>query len=310
VFFRYWEPSLIFLLGRLNYRLLNIVRFYQATVWNVPDFLRRWFTRPETVLRFLRDGPAVFCGPSVLQFFDRKGHDATRLDMCVGFEGFLEAGRFLAADGYIFRADASSTVRDFEVVCLMEAAYVPERRLRVDGDRSLTQQEHGSRSFRFVKPGRRSPLHIVVLHLVRCEFHRFILSGHSTALMNFISSTHAFSIFPRSAFVKRKSFVACQERLSATDATVNFESRWLSTYESDFGIFDIVGATIDVDHSAETGRRYIGDSRCWTISCFSGESPLAILPASAGPAFDVLDWRFGVTRHGSYLRVGEPFIWR
>ncbi|KAJ7157058.1 hypothetical protein C8R43DRAFT_949287 [Mycena crocata] len=277
-FFRYWEPSSIFILGRLSYRLLNVVRFYQSTVWDVSEFLTKWFAHPDSALSFLKMAPAVFCGPGVLQFFDRRGRDASRLDVCVGFEGFVDAGRFLTAEGYIFRADPASTTREFEMVALMEAAIVPERRLKVDGDRSLTQDEHGSRAFRFIKIGRRSPLLIVVLHLV-------------------------------STFLRRKSFIACQERLPSIDPTIHSEGRWLRSYAADFGPFEVIGATVKVDVAVETGRRWIGDSRCWTIPCSSKGLALDPPPVVSGPAFDVLDWRCNVTRHGTYLRIGEPFVW-
>ncbi|KAJ7106077.1 hypothetical protein C8R43DRAFT_1140690 [Mycena crocata] len=295
-FFRYWDPRTIFQLGRLSYRLLNVVRFYQSMVWNVPTLLARWFPDPDAAIAFLRDGPAVFCGPAVMQFFDRKGSEAARLDMCVGYGGLVEAGRFLTAQGYVFRPDASSTIKDFDIVSLMEAACIPERRLKVEGDRSWTQQEHGSRAFKFAKfrrPRRRSPLQVVILHLVRCELHRFIFSGHSTSLMNFITSTHAISVFPCSTFVKRKSFITCQERSPLTDVTVYSDSRWVKFYQSDFGPFDVIGTTADIHSTVEIGRRQIGDPQCWSISLLPRVHPLSVLPSPLGPAFEVLDWKYG-----------------
>ncbi|KAJ7186927.1 hypothetical protein C8R46DRAFT_866389, partial [Mycena filopes] len=308
-FFRYWEPSTIFILARLNFRLLNVVRCYQALIWNVPTFLSSWFRRPLDALNVLHSGPAIICGPSVLQFLDRSAVGATRLDLCVGFAGMSAVGRFLRSEGYSFRpVSAEPRIRDFDLVTIMEATRFHEKSLKFDGDRTTTQQDHGSRSFRFLKFDRSLPLRAVIVHLVRCEFHRFIFSMHSTALANFISSTHIVSTFPRSTFLKRKSFIACQERTPEIDDSIKVEGRWLRTYEGDFGRLRVVGNVTRPDRDAETGLRWIGDSRCWSQPA---QPPLYAMEERKpfeGPAFEVLDWINGVTRHGSYLRIGEPFV--
>ncbi|KAJ6510112.1 hypothetical protein C8R47DRAFT_965014 [Mycena vitilis] len=312
-FFRYWDPSAIFLLSQLNFRLLNIVRWYQAAVWDVPSFLAGWFARPLDALKTLETSPALFCGPGVLQFFDRCSNAATRLDICVGFGGLAEIGRFLMSEGYSFRPGATeSHVRDFDLVTIMESAHFPERELRADGDKSATQEDHGSRLFRFIRFDRRVPLRVVIVHLVRCEPHRFIFSSHSTSFANYISSTHAVALFARSTFCKRKSYVGCQERAPEVDESVRGLGKWLRTYECDLGRLRIVGSTVNVDPDVEIGERWIGDSRCWILPTHSKcEHPvISFSGAVQGPAFEVLDWTSGVTRHGSYLRIGEPFMWR
>ncbi|KAJ7783127.1 hypothetical protein B0H16DRAFT_1877560 [Mycena metata] len=311
-FFRCWDPATIFLLGRLNYRLLNIVRCYQATVWDIPTFLRGWFGRPLDALSMLDAASAIVCGPSVLQFFDRNVLDATRMDVCVGFGGLSEVGQFLVSEGYSFRpAPARQRIRDFDLVAMMEAARHSESELRVDGDKSATQEDHGSRAFRFLKFDRRASLRVVIVHLVRCELHRFVLSMHSTSLANYISSTHAVSLFPRSTFLKRKSFIGCQERTPENDDSLMIEAKWLRTYEGDTGRIALVGSVTKVDADAEIGFRCIGDSRCWVLSTKTRECclPLEKPDILRGPAFEVMDWASGITRHGSYLRVGEPFVW-
>lgn len=178
-FFRYWDPSTIFLLGSLNYRLLNVVRFYEMTVWDIPKFLSGWFFHPSEALKLLEIGPAIFCGSAVLKFLDRNLEDASRLDICVGYAGIVEVGKFLASEGYVFRPEPRGIVRDFDLITMLEAVYFSEEHLKVDGDRSLTQEAHGSRAFRFVRFGRRT-IRVVVVHLVRCELHRFVFSMHSS----------------------------------------------------------------------------------------------------------------------------------
>ncbi|KAJ7739540.1 hypothetical protein B0H16DRAFT_1269116, partial [Mycena metata] len=309
VFFRCWEPSTIFLLARLNFRLLNVVRFYQARVWGVRRFLSKWFTRPLSALNALDAGPAIICGPGVLQFFDRSSASTMRLDVCVGFSGLAEVGRFLASEGYQFRSGPStSRVRDFALLSILESVYFPERQLDVSGDRSMTQDDHGGRRFRFIKASRAAPLRVVLVHLVRCELHRFVFSTHSTSLVNFITSTHAVSVFPRSTFLKRKSFVGSQERTSRVDPVTKAEGAWLQRYRADLGGLQVIGSAINVDGDAEIGLRWVGDAQCWILPVQPDDNPLQISRPSSGPAFEVLDWTAGVTRHGSYLRIGEPFV--
>ncbi|KAJ7436453.1 hypothetical protein B0H11DRAFT_1661203, partial [Mycena galericulata] len=307
-FFRFWDPAAIFLLSQLNFRLLGIVRYYESVVWNVPKFLSQWFHGQDASLKLLEDAPALLCGPAVLNFFDRNLSDAGRLDICVGYEGLSDVATFLAAEGYSYRPGPTPRIRDWDLVALVEAAHFPEERLKVYGERSVTQEEHGSRTFRFLRFDRRSALRLIVVHLVRCELHRFVFSMHSTSLMGFISSTHAVSVFARSTFLKRKSFVACQERTPDVDESIRMEGVWLRTYSSPHGRLNVVGAVLGFDRDAEVGSRFIGDAQCWTIPCrFTGDF-LRTGPVLSGSAFDVLDWRSGVTRHGSYLRIGEPVV--
>lgn len=87
------------------------------------------------------------------------------------------------------------------------------------------------------------------------------------ALMNYITSDYAISIFPRGTFLNRRSFVACQERFPGTDDELTEADVWLRAYSSGIGKFDIVGADDVVYHDAENGLRSIGDNRCWTVPC-------------------------------------------
>ncbi|KAJ7665242.1 hypothetical protein DFH06DRAFT_1127579 [Mycena polygramma] len=306
-FFWSWDPPAIFVLGRLNYRLRALVYYYASTVWNVPRFLRRWFERPLTVLRFLDSAPAILCGVAVLQYFDRAAPSDSRLEICVDFGGLVSVKKFLAGEGYYYRPEGTRDIKDFDVVTLVESARFPESRLSVTGDRSTSQEEHRSRSFKFVQTLRgvnRARCHrIVIVHLVRCELRRFVFATHSTAFMNFISGSHAISLFPRSTFVDRSTFVSCQEMVPSTDTPMMEIHRWLDHYSRTNRPLKVIGTSEDVHSTAEHGPRTVGDDRCWPAD------PLTVRPPVDGPAFDSLTWRAGVTRHGSFLRVGEPFVW-
>lgn len=87
--------------------------------------------------------------------------------------------------------------------------------------------------------------------------------------MNFISATHTVSVFPRSTFVNRRSFVACQERMASNDPHIEAQMQWLKTYKGDLGAMEVIGAVTARDIDVEIGPRWLGDSRCWSFSSFS-----------------------------------------
>ncbi|KAJ7750553.1 hypothetical protein B0H16DRAFT_1460658 [Mycena metata] len=297
LFFRCWDPATIFLLGRLNYRL--------RTAWSISGFLAPWTIPPTAMLEIMKSAPAIICGPSVMEFFDRSPITGP-LDVCVNFEGLLPVGQFFIRHGYAFRPNGSSNVKVFELV---EAACYPEGSHKMYGERSTTQEDHCSHDFNFVG----EDLPCVVVHVVRCELHRYVFASHSTGLMNYISDSLAISVFPRSTFLKRKTFVSSQERLPGADDTVSTEMLRLKGYRSVHGMFRVIGAVDRVDSDAECGPRWIGDDQCWTIGTtwmVSAADPLNLAARCEGPAFDAVDWQHGVTRHGSYLRVVEPYLWR
>ncbi|KAJ7829049.1 hypothetical protein B0H13DRAFT_1916684 [Mycena leptocephala] len=304
LFFRTWDPPAIFILGRLNYRLRSIVHFYCITVWSVTRFFEHWFFSPASSLRILQSAPAIVCGAAVLQFFDRAPLADACLEICVDFEGFSAIGRYLMGQFYEFRPAGGRA--NFDLAVLFEAAHFPESSLKVTGERSTTQDQHRSRSFKFVKTtynsGRGVAPHprVVIVHLVRSL----------AAFMNFISGTHAVSTFPYSTFLRRLSFVSCQEMVPGLDVPMTELETWLQKYGRTHQPIKLIGLSDTFFSARELGRRTIGDERCWTIPCTGSADPLELRESLSGPAFDVLSWKLGVTRHGSYLRVGEPFVWR
>jgi hypothetical protein len=292
LFFRTWDPPAIFILGRLNYRLRSIVHFYCITVWSVTRFFEHWFFSPASSLRILQSAPAIVCGAAVLQFFDRAPLADACLEICVDFEGFSAIGRYLMGQFYEFRPAGGRA--NFDLAVLFEAAHFPESSLKVTGERSTTQDQHRSRSFKFVKTtynsGRGVAPHprVVIVHLVRCELHRFVFATHSSefllrclytclsalaAFMNFISGTHAVSTFPYSTFLRRLSFVSCQEMVPGLDVPMTELETWLQKYGRTHQPIKLIGLSDTFFSARELGRRTIGDERCWTIPCTgSGKS--------------------------------------
>ncbi|KDR81139.1 hypothetical protein GALMADRAFT_207982 [Galerina marginata CBS 339.88] len=198
-----------------------------------------------------------------------------------------------------------------EAVCLRLAKTI-DRKLKSSGDRNTSQMDRSSWIFEFSRKNAglfcdfRRWLRI---HVVRCEPYQHILSLHSSGLMNFMSWKHAISLFPRSTFTHRRSFVSRQESLPS-DILLTSHRRWLEQYGKKEGI-TIIGVTDRIFPKTEIGERFIGDKDTWIMEMQPIMSNVRRICGQVdGPSFEVLDWHSGTTTHESYLRTGEPRVWR
>jgi len=82
-------------------------------------------------------------------------------------------------------------------------------------------------------------------------------------MMNFISSSHAVSLFPRTAFVLRRSMVARQDVVLSDLHEEGFK-KWFDNYANLNGIRQI-GLTHAVYPGCELGDRFVGDSLSWVM---------------------------------------------
>lgn len=82
------------------------------------------------------------------------------------------------------------------------------------------------------------------------------------------------SLFPRSTFLYRCTFVARQEEVLLDSKAEGMKAR-LDKYCVDHKL-----QSIGICHKrltdAEIGSRYVGDSMCWSISCTRGGKGLSI----------------------------------
>ncbi|PPQ74445.1 hypothetical protein CVT26_001426 [Gymnopilus dilepis] len=89
--------------------------------------------------------------------------------------------------------------------------------------------------------------------------------------MHFIAWNRAISLFPRSTFMNRVSFVASQEEVHG-DTSGRLFQKWFFAYAKMRKI-----RLVGLDHRryefAELGKRYIGDRRCWIIPYIGEGTP-------------------------------------
>ncbi|PPQ74437.1 hypothetical protein CVT26_001418 [Gymnopilus dilepis] len=92
--------------------------------------------------------------------------------------------------------------------------------------------------------------------------------------MNYIAWNCVVSLFPNSAFIRRRSFVSRQEDLSWRRSPEGFHA-WFNDYAKENN-FSVIGITHKRYKEVETGERYVGDKLCWIIPVIqSGLSSVA-----------------------------------
>lgn len=138
--------------------------------------------------------------------------------------------------------------------------------------------------------------------------------------MNFISCDGAVSLFPQTTFYSRCSLVARSGYLKSDDDPLSGKL-WLKDYAQENHL-RVIGNTYWFVHGVELGDRHLGDKYCWTIpfeqstSCDFSQGSLGLIPDivspqfPTGPSFEVHDWFSRTTASGSYLRIGQPRVWR
>lgn len=267
-FFFCWEPQLIMRFGVINIQLRCIAKLYISRIWNVRSFLVRWFDDPDAATRALTYTKSLAFGPTIVRFFDRNTRRPEPLDLCVGYNGLWALGLFLMSAGYRFSPEEHDP-NTFELAAL-EA---PSSRQKIHLNPHV-------RAFRFIRPGISDDKRDVTIHLVRCEPYQYILTMHSSeltipigehsliffsdskaGLMNYISGTHAVSLFARSTFIHRRSLITNQH----TQPDGRNQAVWINSYGGGHRKLALIGDTRFPLPDIELGNRFAGDALCWTI---------------------------------------------
>ena len=84
------------------------------------------------------------------------------------------------------------------------------------------------------------------------------------ALMNYISATHAVSLFPQNMFVNRRSLVA-KTAYVGSENDAEDDRRWLSRYNAQSGPIVTIWFAELCWNDTELGHRKMGDRHCWIV---------------------------------------------
>ena len=81
--------------------------------------------------------------------------------------------------------------------------------------------------------------------------------------MNYVARGYVVSLFPKSTFILKRSFISRQD-----DARHSFqfhnEHFWLEYSKGTFNV-ETIGLTHKPYENVEIGRRFVGDAQCWII---------------------------------------------
>ncbi|PPQ97070.1 hypothetical protein CVT26_001252 [Gymnopilus dilepis] len=303
-FFDSWTLQDIIALGKVNRMCHRIVELYARMKWNLQELITYYFSNPQQVMYMLEEEEHVLFGPAIFSFFDRRPFQSWPIDICIRVDSMGKFIPWLKREGYTY-VDGPPGIASFETGVLGELMQTPDIKLKSTGDRNSSEEDRAAWGpYIFAKDATQAIR--IKVYVVRCEPYRHILSLRATGMMNYVKNGYAVSLFPRSTFIHRRSFISRQD-----DIRLSFQARnehfWL---ELNKGIFHVetIGLTHKPYGNVEIGRRYVGDADSWIISAYVSDE--AEYPCQEeGPSFEVLDWTSATTRVDSFLRIGEPEIW-
>ncbi|KAF6751047.1 hypothetical protein DFP72DRAFT_1071906 [Ephemerocybe angulata] len=297
-------------LSELGTKMFYWVHAYSRRTWNFEDFIGLYMSNPSTFLGFFNGTDAMIYGKSVFRFFLRSPHPTCPLDVCSTLSSFYRIQRFLAGDGfYMINPSPYGVPTMHEMVGrIIRATGITRTTWSLNADKSWTPEHHQGFRFQFVriKHGRRIRVN---LHLIRCEPYRHVLGAVSFApYMCCMTNRYAFSLFAKSTFVTRialSAFAAEKHKARKQDRPISIRrGDRICTFETVLG----PPVAYTLHPTAEVGPRYLGDKHCWVLPR-EREDPNVELCVPKGPSFEAVDWTMVRDEQGSYLTIGEPFVW-
>ncbi|KAH9846250.1 hypothetical protein C2E23DRAFT_744480 [Lenzites betulinus] len=310
-FFSRWPADLILRLRCVNSNCFMAVEAYSSRVWSIERSLDRWFFNVPAFLEVLETCGGIVSGSEAQQHFARHDFRGSDLDIYVPHRGLLGMGRWLKQQGFLYQPSAGKHIL-FDAAAIMYASAAG-----VDVKARSKTSANGSNpysTFNFVRPDKDTfqilgmdGAHVQLI-VVRGDPVEFLIENfHSTGVMNYINSKCAVSLFPRSTFINRHSFV-CQD----TSRNAPVHDAWKAKYRRRG--FAVIGSLDQFPSSVEIRQwdRRVGDYLTWVLlharSCMLlvKREPLI----QNGNHFEVLTLNSGVVPRGGSLRVGLKFLYR
>ncbi|KAH9848480.1 hypothetical protein C2E23DRAFT_739592 [Lenzites betulinus] len=309
-FFSGWSADLILCLRCLNSSIFMGVEAYCARAWSIERSFDRWFFNVANFLEILEASGGIVSGSEAQQHLARHEFRGTDLDIYLPYHGLLGMGRWLKQQGFLYQPSAGKHIL-FDAAAIMYAS-AASMEVRARG-KTGSNGSHPYSTFNFIRPEKDAfkllgmDGALVQLIVVRGNPVDFLVENfHSTGVMNYINSKCAVSLFPRSTFVDRYSFV-CQD----TSQNAFLHEAWMAKYRRRG--FSVIGSTDGLPSSVEIRQwsRTIGDHLTWImphVRSYPSKKTERLIPN--GSQFEVLTLASGVVARGASLRVGPKFLYR
>ncbi|THU97433.1 hypothetical protein K435DRAFT_615366, partial [Dendrothele bispora CBS 962.96] len=253
-------------IDRIRFSLANkesneLVSSYNQNNFRIRRILSRYFDSVPDIAQFRLlqyETGMLISGSAALQFFDNTMYPESDLDLYVALREADPIGQFLLERGYTFTPILDQP-GDWEVALYRKILSWESRPEPLWNDDTDLYPVNGIAAvFTFVKEGKR-------VQLITCgrATLEVILRFHSTCVMNVISHSHAYSLYPRATFEDR---VSIHPRVSARrkdKIKIAFEKYTKRGWK----ILPVPSAAAYLRPNSEFGNgpRYVGDSNCWII---------------------------------------------
>ncbi|KAF5356596.1 hypothetical protein D9758_008236 [Tetrapyrgos nigripes] len=233
----------------------NTVLSYNNRAFRIEKILSRYFETLEInqfrKLQFLTG--MLVSGSSALQFFDCSIYDSD-LDLYVAFELASAVIDFLQEIGYVYRP---TTAQPKDLKRTLDAAALG----------NIISREYSGGISAVISFSRHGQ-HVQLILCVHCPI-QVILGFHSTCVINAITHSHAYSLFPRVTFHSRGAVKVARTSPSFTSEQSISYRRALQKYgQRGWSVTGVPSAHDCYRERSEfsLGTRFVGDSNCWVIS--------------------------------------------
>ncbi|THU87492.1 hypothetical protein K435DRAFT_681572, partial [Dendrothele bispora CBS 962.96] len=246
---------------RLRYSLAcretcDYVTSFNERAFRVAHVLRRYFPDASLLskfryLQYYLD--VVISGSTALQFLERTTFKNADLDLYMNYEAVPQFKRFLEAAGYVWTPRCP---HEMTAYCNLYEVYatVPPH---------IPYEARGIvKVFNFLREGE-----TVQVIATKNGPMDAILGFHSTCVMNVITFSHAYSLFPYTTFHSNAN-VRIARRFSSAPAIMTYKAAiekyeqrgWQSAFIPSSDVY------LKLCSEFRTGLRYVGDSLCWTVA--------------------------------------------
>ncbi|KAJ3903197.1 hypothetical protein F5879DRAFT_167687 [Lentinula edodes] len=253
--------------GRSRYSLMNKESYHTVTNFNqrafrIEQVLAPFFDQTEIdELRLLQYRTGILIsGSTALQFFDLVVYPDSDLDLYVELRHCRPLAEFLASVGYQFQpTPRQRSTFDGALAFTLSLNFAGTQNLHDDEEDFQGYVNNGIASvYNFSRGGKR--IQVITSHTCSMDV---ILSFHSTCVMNIITYSHAYALYPRATFL---------DRVSMTNALFSTQDHRHGLARAKYAgrgwtMIERPSIAMSLRRRSEFwfGGRSVGDSACWII---------------------------------------------